>query len=332
MLGEERQAHPRRHAQVFVADAVGRAKPAGEVVLRHARRGAVALQGREREGEQHAVQARRDAAARIGGKAPGDLPEQLVARWAAERVVDGLEAVDVDQRHGGAAAALARRREELREPLAEQRAVRQPGERIVVGVPLDRLAQLRRVPAALAQRRREHQTGGHHHADEGEQHEEQLVQRHRREELGPLEHVPDGDRAHRGDRAGHLALAEAERGPDDERQGNEAERERREARGVVGGDREHRRREEHGEGRCFQLLLQRPGLLAARAPGKHERRDDDHPGGVALPPGPPAAQAFLPRQHMCPGERQRRERGGDDRAQAAHQHAPRALPACCRSR
>ena len=59
--------------------------------------------------------------------------EQLVAGRMAERVVDELEAVEVEveQRDGLALAARAGERE--LEVLLQQRAVRQPGERVVVG-------------------------------------------------------------------------------------------------------------------------------------------------------------------------------------------------------
>ena len=59
----------------------------------------------------------------------------------AERVVDGLEAVEVEEEHRGAAArpAPARAAQRLLEPVEEQRAVGQAGERVVQRVVLEAL-------------------------------------------------------------------------------------------------------------------------------------------------------------------------------------------------
>ena len=63
----------------------------------------------------------------------GEPADQLVAGAVAERVVDQLEVVDVElqQRDAGPRAARAGQRE--LEVLLQQRPVRQPGERVVVG-------------------------------------------------------------------------------------------------------------------------------------------------------------------------------------------------------
>ena len=66
------------------------------------------------------------------GEAGGDRFQQRVADHVAERIVDALELVDVDVEHG----QLAFRRDLGQfplEPLVEQRAVRQVGQRIVMG-------------------------------------------------------------------------------------------------------------------------------------------------------------------------------------------------------
>jgi hypothetical protein len=61
------------------------------------------------------------------------VAEQLVARLVAERVVDALEAVDVDeQRRDGRLVAL-RAQERLLDTVEDQRAVGQAGERVVRG-------------------------------------------------------------------------------------------------------------------------------------------------------------------------------------------------------
>ena len=75
----------------------------------------------------------------------GDLADQLVAGAVAERVVDVLEQVDVDQ-HRGAARAVAGDVVDVALELAlERAAVEQAGQRVVVG----HVAQLGLVAAAL---------------------------------------------------------------------------------------------------------------------------------------------------------------------------------------
>ena len=70
--------------------------------------------------------------ARAGSEAGGDRFQQLVADHVAERVVDALEFVDVDIEH----RQLPVRRDVGQfalEPFVEQRAVRQIGQRVVMG-------------------------------------------------------------------------------------------------------------------------------------------------------------------------------------------------------
>ena len=60
-----------------------------------------------------------------------EVGEQHVARVVAERVVDQLEAVEVDEEHREPALVPLRLRERLLQALAEHRAVEEPGERVV---------------------------------------------------------------------------------------------------------------------------------------------------------------------------------------------------------
>ena len=62
-----------------------------------------------------------------------DARQQAVAGRVAERVVDGLEAVEVEHERGALGAVAAHVREVPRELLLEAAAVREPGERVVVG-------------------------------------------------------------------------------------------------------------------------------------------------------------------------------------------------------
>ena len=77
----------------------------------------------------------------------GDAAQQLVADGVAERVVDALEVVEVDEHHGD----LARRArlERLAHLLAEQRAVGEPGQRVVLRLVLELFLQV----AELGRRR-----------------------------------------------------------------------------------------------------------------------------------------------------------------------------------
>ena len=63
----------------------------------------------------------------------GDVEQQPVAGIVPEAVVHQLEAVDVEEEHGDGAARIGRGRERAVESGEEARAVRQAGERVVVG-------------------------------------------------------------------------------------------------------------------------------------------------------------------------------------------------------
>jgi hypothetical protein len=60
-----------------------------------------------------------------------ELFQQRIAGVVAERVVDLLEAVEVHHQHGDAAALALRRQDRLLDAVAEERAVREPGQRVV---------------------------------------------------------------------------------------------------------------------------------------------------------------------------------------------------------
>ncbi len=71
------------------------------------------------------------------GAQPGrDLAQHLVAGGVTEAVVDALEAIEVDEVDGGDGRAVAAR-ERLAQAVAEQRAVREAGERVVQREPLE---------------------------------------------------------------------------------------------------------------------------------------------------------------------------------------------------
>ena len=93
----------------------------------------------------------------VGGAHPfahhrGDLADQVVAGVVAERVVDPLEAVDVDDHHRAATAVAGAEGDVLIELGAEAAAVEQPGQRVVVG----QVAKLGLGPLGAFQRRQHH--------------------------------------------------------------------------------------------------------------------------------------------------------------------------------
>ena len=66
-------------------------------------------------------------------QARGGLPDQLVAARVAERVVDGLEAIEVDIEQADLALVARHGKQSAFQPVLEQRAVRQAGQRVVEG-------------------------------------------------------------------------------------------------------------------------------------------------------------------------------------------------------
>ena len=114
---------PKRNGRLSAGDdalgEVGRVVHAVDVLAEHDE--LVAAEPRHRVGLAHR-----------GLDARGGLDEQLVADRVTERVVDGLEPVEVDEQHAAhAVAAAARARERLLEPVGEHHPVRQTRERIV---------------------------------------------------------------------------------------------------------------------------------------------------------------------------------------------------------
>ena len=82
-------------------------------------------------------------AAQAGADPSGHLDEQGVAGGVSERVVDAFEVVDVEEDHGQARASLRAPPEPVLDLLAEQRAVGEIGERVVVRLVGQLLLQLR---------------------------------------------------------------------------------------------------------------------------------------------------------------------------------------------
>ena len=76
----------------------------------------------QQHGELVAAEARRGVGvARARDEALGDRAQQLVARRVADAVVDGLEAVEVDEQHREVAAAAGAALERVLEAVEEER-------------------------------------------------------------------------------------------------------------------------------------------------------------------------------------------------------------------
>ncbi len=86
--------------------------------------------------EDHELVAARPAdeidSANAGLEAPRDLAQHFVAGTVSERVVDRLEAVEVEEQDREAPAVGLRSRDRIRQPLFEREAVRQAGQPVVV--------------------------------------------------------------------------------------------------------------------------------------------------------------------------------------------------------
>ena len=80
----------------------------------------VAAEARDRVGRAHR-----------GLHALRRVDQQHVALRVAERVVDGLEVVEIEEDHGDRARVPAREHERVRHAIEKERAIRQPGERVV---------------------------------------------------------------------------------------------------------------------------------------------------------------------------------------------------------
>ena len=160
----------------------------------------------------------------------------------------------------------------------------------------------------LGEDRAQHESGHHHRADEDEEQEQRLVARQVGERAGvAAQRVPERHGADRGARRGDLALAEAEGRPDDERHHHERAAEAAAEHHLARGE------QQHGEDQRFGELWPGPGD-AGHGPAQHQRREDQHAAGIALPPGPPVRDEIGCLQRIDGRERQQGNGRSDDRA------------------
>jgi hypothetical protein len=164
----------------------------------------------------------------------------------------------------------------------------------------------------LPQHRAQDQAGEYHRADKKQEQQERFIERVRGERPDlALQGVPDGHRAHHRDRAGHLALSEAESHPHDQRHHHEGA-------SQVAGERHLARGEEQPRQRHRLDDLARRPRHAADRPAQHQGGDEQHAAGVALPPGPPVPEHLARRKWMHRHQRQQGEGRRDRRAQGDH--------------
>jgi hypothetical protein len=127
-------ADGRRDRDVLVFVDVQRRLERGDDLARDLFRFVRRVQVLQHDGELVAAQARaRVLRATVCCKARRGGAQDAVAGGVAERIVDVLEAVQVEEQHADAAFLPARAHDGARQALGQQRAVRQAGERVVVG-------------------------------------------------------------------------------------------------------------------------------------------------------------------------------------------------------
>ena len=137
--GVDGDAHARRDEELAAVD------PEGVVDRRRRSSGDLGgvLLGRDARNEERelvAAEARDGVAlAHVLLDPLGDLAQQLVADGMSERVVDDLEAVEVEEEHGELLVVAVGLGHRERQAVAEEEAVRQVGQRIVEGEVLDLL-------------------------------------------------------------------------------------------------------------------------------------------------------------------------------------------------
>ena len=100
----------------------------------------------QRVAHQHelvaAVARDRVGASRDPSQTVAELDQRLIADVVAERVVDRLEVVDVEEEDGEAAGLALERRDRLVEPVGQRDAVEQPGHRVVQRLVFERALRL----------------------------------------------------------------------------------------------------------------------------------------------------------------------------------------------
>ncbi|GAO22120.1 hypothetical protein ALISP_1940 [Alicycliphilus sp. B1] len=138
MLGEQGDAHGQGERQLVVAHLHG--LHGGLLHLGRHALSALGVRARQQQHELVAAQARHGVALAHGAlQAPGDLHQQGIAHAVAQRIVDMLEVVQVEEHHGQRRAVLLRQADGLLAPFGQQHAVGQLRQGVVVRHAVDAL-------------------------------------------------------------------------------------------------------------------------------------------------------------------------------------------------
>ena len=142
VVGIDADADRRRHVDVVLLDAE-RLRDRVEQLLRDAAQHRRIVEILDDDHELVAAEARQQVGlAQRGRELARDALQELVADPVAERVVDVLEPVEVDEQHADATAAALRLRNRLRQALVQQQAIGQSGQRVARGHVLQPLLRL----------------------------------------------------------------------------------------------------------------------------------------------------------------------------------------------
>ena len=158
---------------------------------------------------------------------------------------------------------------------------------------------------ALGGDRGEHERRERRDRDEELRGEQAVVDRPAHERPLLLRCVPDGDRADDEDRRRRSARAEAERRPQEHR---EHDVRHVSLRRQLGEEDQH-----HERDRALDEVAPADALQARGRPRQHDRRDDEDAGHVAQRPCAKHAPELVCGDHVPEAQRQRPERGADDR-------------------
>ena len=225
-----------------------------------------------------------------------DLLQQAVARVVAERVVDLLEVIEVDQHHGRGHVRAAAGGDRLLDAVAEERAVGQAGERVV-----QRLVLLgdRRAPAAVDGEERQQQQQQRRQAELGRQHHDGRETEQQARGRGLEEEVVGQVAAELDDALRERDDGRDERAVDDEEDRRDAEdrdqvlRPERQRAGRLGDVREHQ--QQRGGADRDRVLRRVEGdlldRLAVDRVGQDARRRAGRPCATAGPPASISASA-----------------------------------------
>ena len=154
VVGVERDAGARREVELATLDEVRRAELA-EQVLRDDARVARVAHLLQHDDELVAAESRDGVAGAQRARQPRrHLLQDLVADVVAERVVDVLESIEVEEHQRHAGAMPAREHERLAQPVGEQVAVGEPGQAVVVREPHE--LRFRAAPLGCLQGERDH--------------------------------------------------------------------------------------------------------------------------------------------------------------------------------